>query len=124
VPGHGGKPIGLGQTVGQCGPTKPSVKVPTQGLFFVGSDAGGTGAGTQQAIEAGMNVADAVFEYHHKPNTHPPKYRVSVIAEGTRRAPTIACTTSSLRTRSTWANRRPAVRTVANKLRTISKTGI
>jgi hypothetical protein len=33
-------------------------------LFFVGCDAGGTGVGTQQAIESGMNVADAVKKYH------------------------------------------------------------
>ena len=67
LPGHGGETIGLGQIVGQCGPNKPSVRAPVEGLFFVGCDAGGTGVGTQQAIESGMNVADAVLEYHHKP---------------------------------------------------------
>ena len=64
LPGHGGETIGLGQIVGQCGPTKPSIAAPIRGLFFVGCDAGGTGVGTQQAIESGMNVADAVLRYH------------------------------------------------------------
>jgi phytoene dehydrogenase-like protein len=63
LPGHGGETIGLGQVVGQCGPTKPSVKAPVRGLFFVGCDAGGTGVGTQQAIESGMTVADAVVRH-------------------------------------------------------------
>lgn len=64
VPGCGGETIGLGQIVGQCGPDKPSIRAPVLGLFFVGCDAGGTGVGTQQAIESGMNVADAVKKYH------------------------------------------------------------
>jgi phytoene dehydrogenase-like protein len=65
LPGHGGETIGLGQIVGQCGPTKPSIEAPIRGLFFVGCDAGGTGVGTQQAIESGMNVAEAVLRCHH-----------------------------------------------------------
>ena len=64
LPGHGGETIGLGQIVGQCGPNKPSIHAPVRGLFFVGCDAGGTGVGTQQAIESGATVADAVLRYH------------------------------------------------------------
>jgi prolycopene isomerase len=64
VPGAGGETIGLGQIVGQCGEDKPSIQGPIAGLYFVGADAGGTGIGTQQAIESGMNVADAVARYH------------------------------------------------------------
>jgi len=64
VAGAGGETIGLGQIVGQCGEDKPSVQAPICGLFYVGCDAGGTGIGTQQAIESGMNVADAVEQYH------------------------------------------------------------
>ncbi|MFI5397398.1 MAG: phytoene desaturase family protein [Candidatus Binatia bacterium] len=64
LPGHGGETIGLGQVVGQCGPNKPSIQAPVRGLFFVGCDAGGTGVGTQQAIESGMHVADAVLRHH------------------------------------------------------------
>ena len=64
VPGAGGETIGLGQIVGQCGPHKPSFQAPIGGLFYVGCDAGGTGVGTQQAIESGMNVAEAAARYH------------------------------------------------------------
>jgi phytoene dehydrogenase-like protein len=64
VPGAGGETIGLGQIVGQCGDDKPSIKGPIAGLYYVGADAGGTGIGTQQAIESGMNVAESVARYH------------------------------------------------------------
>jgi len=64
VPGAGGETIGLGQIVGQCGDQKPSVRAPICGLFYVGCDAGGSGIGTQQAIESGMRVADEVEQYH------------------------------------------------------------
>jgi len=60
LPGIGGETIGLGQIAGQCGDQKPSAKAPIRGLFYVGTDAGGTGVGTQQAIESGMNVAAEV----------------------------------------------------------------
>ncbi len=65
LPGVGGETIGLGQVIGQCGAQKPSIKAPIGGLFYVGCDAGGTGVGTQQAIESGVNVAEAVYRYHH-----------------------------------------------------------
>jgi len=64
IPGHGGETIGLAQIVGQCGPNKPNIQAPLHGLFFVGCDAGGSGVGTQQAIESGMNVAEAVLRQH------------------------------------------------------------
>jgi phytoene dehydrogenase-like protein len=64
LPGIGGETIGLGQIVGQCGDQKPSTNAPIRGLYYVGTDAGGTGVGTQQAIESGMNVADEVARYH------------------------------------------------------------
>lgn len=65
VPGAGGETIGLGQIAGQCGAQKPAIKAPIGGLFYVGCDAGGTGVGTQQAIESGINVAAAVHRHHH-----------------------------------------------------------
>jgi prolycopene isomerase len=71
VPGHGGETIGLGQIVGQCGPNKPSIRAPIQGLFYVGCDAGGKGVGTQQAIDSGMKVADAVIRRHRMRNASP-----------------------------------------------------
>jgi phytoene dehydrogenase-like protein len=64
VPGVGGETIGLGQIAGQCGDQKPSIRAPIGGLFYVGSDAGGSGVGTQQAIGSGIRVADAVTRYH------------------------------------------------------------
>ena len=70
LPGQGGETIGLCQSVGQCGPSKPSIKAPIRGLYFVGADAGGTGVGTHQAIESGMNVADVVYRYHHMRKAH------------------------------------------------------
>lgn len=62
--GVGGETIGLGQVVGQCGPGKPSIELSVKGLYLVGCDAGGSGVGTQQAIESGMKVAEAVAQYH------------------------------------------------------------
>lgn len=64
LPGQGGEAIGLGQIVGQCGSHKPSAKTPIDGLFYVGTDAGGAGVGMVQAAESGINVARMVLEYH------------------------------------------------------------
>lgn len=61
VPGAGGETIGIAQIVGQTGRGKPSIKTPVEGLWIVGCDAGGTGVGTQQAIESGYAVAEAVL---------------------------------------------------------------
>ncbi len=71
LPGQGGETIGLCQSVGQCGPSKPSIKAPIRGLYFVGCDAGGTGVGTQQAIESGINVAEVVWRYHQMKKANP-----------------------------------------------------
>ncbi len=60
LPGTGGETIGLAQIVGQCGKSKPSIATPLPGLYLVGTDAGGRGVGTQQAIMSGFNVAEAV----------------------------------------------------------------
>jgi prolycopene isomerase len=62
--GVGGETIGLGQLIGQCGHTKPSAQAPLRGLFFVGTDAGGYGCGTHQAVDSGIRVADLVLRYH------------------------------------------------------------
>jgi uncharacterized FAD-dependent dehydrogenase len=61
--------VGLAQIVGQCGKYKPSPKAPVRGLFYVGSDAGGSGMGTHQAAESGINVARMVLQYHIKRRT-------------------------------------------------------
>jgi prolycopene isomerase len=62
-PGVGGECIGLAQVIGQCGRHKPPMHAPIGGLFFVGTDAGGYGCGTHQAVDSGGNVADEVFRY-------------------------------------------------------------
>ncbi len=64
LPGQGGECIGLGQIVGQCGRTKPSERSPVRGLFYVGTDAGGYGCGTHQALESAFNVARQVLRYY------------------------------------------------------------
>jgi prolycopene isomerase len=64
LPYQGGECIGLGQIVGQGGKHKPSPKAPIRGLFYVGCDAGGTGVGTQQAVDSGIKVANMVLRYH------------------------------------------------------------
>ncbi len=61
VPGAGGETIGLAQIVGQCGDSKPSIQTSVNGLYIVGTDAGGSGVGTQQAIESGYVVSEAVL---------------------------------------------------------------
>ena len=64
LPGQGGECIGLGQTVGQCGRSKPSAESPVKGLYYVGTDAGGYGCGTHQAIDSAFNVSDQALRYH------------------------------------------------------------
>ncbi len=62
LPGQGGEAIGLAQVVGQCGSSKPDPRAPLPGLYFVGADAGGRGAGTHQAVDSGFRVASIVEE--------------------------------------------------------------
>lgn len=60
--GQGGECIGLSQIIGQCGKSKPSARTPIPGLYLVGTDAGGFGCGTHQAVESGYAVAEMVIE--------------------------------------------------------------
>lgn len=62
LPGCGGEAVGLAQIIGQCGKTKPDARTPLPGLYIVGCDAGGRGAGTHQAVDSGFNVAAMVEE--------------------------------------------------------------
>jgi len=67
LPGVGGEAVGLAVTVGYCGKSKPSVKAPVAGLFYVGHDAGGAGyLGTHQAVSSGVRVAPVVQLYHQE----------------------------------------------------------
>lgn len=61
VPGAGGECIGLSQVIGQCGRSKPDARTPLPGLYLVGTDAGGVGCGTHQAVDSGFNVAAMVL---------------------------------------------------------------
>jgi prolycopene isomerase len=60
VPGSGGEAVGIAQVVGQVGRGKPDPRTPLPGLFLVGCDAGGRGAGTHQALDSAFNVADII----------------------------------------------------------------
>ncbi|MBI4516330.1 MAG: NAD(P)/FAD-dependent oxidoreductase [Deltaproteobacteria bacterium] len=60
LPGCGGEAVGLAQVVGQVGKSKPDARTPLPGLYLVGCDAGGRGAGTHQAVDSGFNVAAMV----------------------------------------------------------------
>ncbi len=60
LPGCGGEAVGLAQVVGQVGKHKPDARTPLPGLYLVGCDAGGRGAGTHQAVDSGFNVAAMV----------------------------------------------------------------
>lgn len=62
VPGCGGEAVGIAQVVGQCGRSKPDARTPLPGLYIVGCDAGGRGAGTHQAVDSGFNVAAMVAQ--------------------------------------------------------------
>jgi phytoene dehydrogenase-like protein len=60
LPGCGGEAVGLAQVVGQVGKSKPDARTPLPGLYLVGCDAGGRGAGTHQAVDSGFNVATMI----------------------------------------------------------------
>jgi prolycopene isomerase len=60
LPGCGGEAVGIAQVVGQCGKSKPDPRTPLPGLYIVGCDAGGRGAGTHQAVDSGFRVAALV----------------------------------------------------------------
>ncbi|MFW6113802.1 MAG: hypothetical protein ACOC78_02650, partial [Actinomycetota bacterium] len=49
-----GECIGLAQEAGQSGSRKPAVRTPVNGLYLVGSDAGGRGIGTECAAESAL----------------------------------------------------------------------
>lgn len=54
LPGLGGEVVGLAVSVGYCGRSKPTVRAPIRGLFYVGHDAGGAGhIGTHQTVSSG-----------------------------------------------------------------------
>jgi phytoene dehydrogenase-like protein len=63
IAGQGGECMGLGQTVGQCGPRKPTAETSIPGLILVGIDAGGgEGMGVHQSVHSAIKVADAISQ--------------------------------------------------------------
>ncbi len=57
-----GEVIGLAQSYTQCGKQRPDPSMPIEGLYLVGSDAGGRGIGTEMAAESAINVSSIVIE--------------------------------------------------------------
>jgi prolycopene isomerase len=55
-----GECIGLAQIPGQVGSNKPNPRMPIEGLWAVGCDAGARGVGTEQGTASGMLVASLV----------------------------------------------------------------
>ena len=55
-----GEAIGLAQRYDQDGPNKPDPRLPVNGLYVVGVDAGGMGIGTERAADSAMNVFDLI----------------------------------------------------------------
>lgn len=56
----GGEAIGLAQRFDQVGKGKPDPRMPIEGLWLVGCDAGGRGIGTEQAADSALKVAEAI----------------------------------------------------------------
>jgi phytoene dehydrogenase-like protein len=52
--------VGVTQVFGQVGRSKPDPRTPLPRLFLVGCNAGGRGAGTHQAVDSALRVAELV----------------------------------------------------------------
>ena len=63
LPQQGGESYGLALSVGQAGNEKLKGNSPIEGLFYVGCDAGGSGLGTHQAVDSGINVSKLVLNF-------------------------------------------------------------
>ena len=61
--GKTGNPaISTGQTVGQVGRDRPSVRTPLEGLYIAGDGAGGRGIGVELAVESAFEAVKALRE--------------------------------------------------------------
>jgi len=56
-----GPAVSTGQTPGQVGDRRPSVRTPVPGIYVAGDGAGGRGVGTELAATSGMECADALL---------------------------------------------------------------
>ncbi|MFX0003437.1 MAG: phytoene desaturase family protein [Candidatus Hermodarchaeota archaeon] len=54
--------IGLAQIMNQTGHYRPSHKMPIEGLYLVGGDAGGWGIGTELAAKSALECAEQILE--------------------------------------------------------------
>lgn len=57
LPGQGGESYGIALSVGQYKDERLNGDSPIKGLYFVGSDAGGFGLGTHQAVDSAVNLS-------------------------------------------------------------------
>ncbi|MHB8896666.1 MAG: phytoene desaturase family protein, partial [Candidatus Geothermincolia bacterium] len=57
---NAGEVIGLAQTCDQVGKNKPDPRMPVEGLYLVGCDAGGRGVGTEQAADSALKVSEMI----------------------------------------------------------------
>lgn len=57
-----GEAVGISQRFDQDGRSKPDPRTPVQGLYLVGSDAGGRGVGTEQAADSALNVYEMIVK--------------------------------------------------------------
>ncbi len=60
--GQGGEAYGLALSVGQTGEKQPKGDSPIDGLYYVGCDAGGSGLGTNQAVDSAIRVSRMVLD--------------------------------------------------------------
>ena len=56
-----GESYGIALSIGQAGNEQLQGNSPIEGLFYVGCDAGGSGLGTHQAVDSGINVSKLVL---------------------------------------------------------------
>ncbi|MFX0094067.1 MAG: phytoene desaturase family protein [Candidatus Hodarchaeota archaeon] len=66
LPKQGGESYGIALSIGQAGKPELNGKSPLEGLYYAGCDAGGSGLGTHQAVDSGINVSKLVLEYYTK----------------------------------------------------------
>ncbi len=62
LPGQGGEAYGLALSVGQTGERQAKGDSPIDGLYYVGCDAGGSGLGTNQAVDSAIHVSRMVLD--------------------------------------------------------------
>ena len=58
IMGEDGAGIGIAQQAGQAGVDRPPIKTPLEGLYIVGAEAGGSGVGTELAVNSAIEFFD------------------------------------------------------------------